>query len=59
MKEITEWDVKVDAAEAYLVMYGDTQEARRKADQAGALIDSAQWAQAVRRWKASERREQD
>jgi hypothetical protein len=48
-KEITEREMKVCQAEAYLRLYGDTQEARNVAARKSELLDSAHWAEAVRR----------
>jgi hypothetical protein len=48
-KEITEWEMKVCQVEAYLRLYGDTQEARSVAARNSELLDSAHWVEAVRR----------
>lgn len=46
---MTEYQRKISRAAAIIREMGDTQEARRRADQSGDKISSAQWRKAAKR----------
>jgi len=48
-KEKTEWTKKVAQAKAYILQYGDTQEARHEAAINSEQISSAQWKEAAKK----------
>ena len=54
---VSDWDRKVAKAIAYLRSLGDTQEARSASSRDGDNISSAQWHDAVKRWKRTQKRQ--